>query len=136
LTLPIMLIQLSKTFGRVAFMNGSLCGLYFDYVLVLGTFKNTWEVCINEWYLASILFTYHVKSHPTLNYTYPWSGSPLNHDQALRWSSFDCHGGNIVSIHKLHFMLSISWCFCNTFSLHQFEITTKENCHFIIIVCN
>jgi hypothetical protein len=36
LTLPIMLIQLSKTFGRVAFM-------YFDYVLVLKTFKNTWE---------------------------------------------------------------------------------------------
>ncbi len=23
--------------------------MYFDYVLILGTFKNTWEVYINEW---------------------------------------------------------------------------------------
>jgi hypothetical protein len=47
--------------------------------------------------------------------TYPWGCSLFGHDQTLRWSSSHCHNGNVVSIHKPHFMLSILWCVCNTF---------------------
>lgn len=42
--------ELSKTFGRVALMNGSLCDLYFDSTYYAHTaFKNNWESGFHEW---------------------------------------------------------------------------------------
>jgi hypothetical protein len=61
------------------------------------------------------LFSYHTRSHSMLNYLCPWSGSSLNHDQALMWNLSRCHGGNVVLSHKPCFMPSISQCFYNTF---------------------
>jgi hypothetical protein len=80
----------------------------------LGLFS-TWR--FNEWILSivSTLFSYCIKSHSTPNRTCPWNGLPRNHDQAFMWSSSHLNGGNIVSTHELHFMVSILWSFCNTF---------------------
>jgi hypothetical protein len=50
-----------------------------------------------------------------LNCTYPWGNLPFHHDQTFMWSLPHCHRGKVVSIHKLHFMFSISWHLCNTF---------------------
>ncbi len=60
------------------------------------------------------LFSYCTGPHSTLNCTCPWNGPLFNHDQAFRWNSSHCSGGNIVSIHKPSFMFSISWSICNT----------------------
>jgi len=41
--------ELSKTLGRVALMNGSLCDLYFDSTYYAhATFKNIWESGFHE----------------------------------------------------------------------------------------
>jgi hypothetical protein len=71
----------------------------------------------HEWLptIISILFSYHTRSHSTLNYPCPWGGSSLNHDQTFMWNLSHCHGGNVVSNHNPCFMPSISQCFCNTF---------------------
>jgi hypothetical protein len=61
------------------------------------------------------LFSYCTRSNSTSNCTYPWGNPPFSHDQTFRWSSSHCNKGNNILIHKAHFMLSISWCFCNTF---------------------
>jgi hypothetical protein len=63
----------------------------------------------NKWILkiVSTLFSYHSRSHSTLNCTCPWSSPLFNRDQAFRWSSSHCNGGNIILIHKLHLMCSI-----------------------------
>ncbi len=65
--------------------------------------------------IVPTLFSYCIRSHSTANFTCPWGGPPLSHDQAFRWSPFHCNGGTITSIHKPHFMSSIPWNFCNTF---------------------
>jgi hypothetical protein len=62
------------------------------------------------------LFSYCTRSHSTLNYTFPWSGPPLSHDQTLNWSSFHCHGGSFVLIHRSWLIMLLNlWCFSNTF---------------------
>ncbi len=66
------------------------------------------------------------RSHSMLNYTYPWGSSLLNHDQAFIWNSSHYLRGKNVSIHKLHFMSSISWFFATQFSPHQFKVATKR----------
>jgi hypothetical protein len=58
--------------------------------------------------IISTLFSYHTRSNSTLNYPCPWSGSSFNHDQVLMWNLSHCHGGNIISNHKLCFMPLIS----------------------------
>jgi hypothetical protein len=72
---------------------------------------------LHEWIpiVVSIFLSYHTRSHSMLNCTYPWGCSLLGHDQTFRWSLSHCHNGNVVSIRKPHFMLSILWCVCNTF---------------------
>jgi hypothetical protein len=80
-----------------------------------------------EWIFTNVstLFSCCIRSHFTSNYTCPWNNLLFNHDHALRWSLSHYHGGNVISIHKSGFMPSTLWCLCNTFSLHQFGMTTK-----------
>jgi hypothetical protein len=76
------------------------------------------------------LFSYCIGPHSTPNCTCPWSRPPLSYDQAFRWSSSHCNGGNIISTHKLHFMSSIPWNFCNTFFSHanlEFQLRVAMN---------
>jgi len=42
-----------------------------------------------------------------LNYTCLWSSPHHSHDKTCKWSLSHCPRGNITSIHKPHFMLSI-----------------------------
>jgi len=65
--------------------------------------------------VVSTLLSYCTRSHFMSNCTYPWGGSLLNHDQTFEWNSSQYYRGKIVSTHKPRFMLSISWCLCNTF---------------------
>lgn len=69
--------------------------------------------------IVSTLLSYHTRSHFTLNYPCFWGGLFHNHDQAFKWNLSHCHGGNVVSIHKLHFMLLISQYF------HKFSINLE-----------
>jgi hypothetical protein len=71
----------------------------------------------NEWIplVVPTLFLYRIRSHSTLNCMCPWSGLPLSRDQAFKWKLSHCRKGNIVLIHKPHFLFSILWNFWNTF---------------------
>ncbi len=60
------------------------------------------------------------------NCTWPCNASPLSHDQALRWSLSHCCGGNVVSIHKLHFMRSILWNLHNKFFLAPIQSCNQK----------
>jgi hypothetical protein len=44
-----------------------------------------------------------------------WYDPSLNQNQAFKCSLSHCYERSIVLIHKLRFMLSIPWNFCNTF---------------------
>jgi hypothetical protein len=80
----------------------------------LGLFS-PWK--FNKWIPLVIptLFSYCTLPHSTPNCTCLWNSSLLSHDQAFKGSLSHCSGGNIVLIHKSHFMSSILWSFCNTF---------------------
>jgi hypothetical protein len=78
------------------------------------------------------LFSYCIRSHSTPNCIRPWSSPPLSHDQAFRWSSSHCNGGNIVSIHKLHLCFQFRKTFATFFSPHQFGVATKGSCEIVI----
>jgi hypothetical protein len=60
--------------------------------------------------VVSTLFSYYIRSYSTSNCTYPWNGSPF----LLGGVHPIVIGGNIVSINKTHFMLSIPRHLCNT----------------------
>jgi hypothetical protein len=96
------------------------CCIY-QQVVFLGWFLNIFETIfilkiqqMNSFNCSNFV-SYCTRSHSTTNYTCPWGGPPLNHDQSFRWSSFHCNRGNIISTHKPHFMSSIPRDFCNTF---------------------
>jgi hypothetical protein len=88
---------------------------------LFGNFLNTFEIVFTQKipqvdsHKIFNFVSYHINSHSTLNCTYPWGSSPFSHNQAFRWNSSHYHKGNVILIHKSHFMPSILWCLCNTF---------------------
>jgi hypothetical protein len=73
----------------------------------------------NKWIHLVVLFCFHIaKGHIP-----PWIACVLGVAYLLTMNKpsggvcSHCTKGNIVSTHKVHFMLSISWHFCNTFPL-------------------
>jgi hypothetical protein len=91
-----------------------------------------------EWIftIVSTLFSYHSRSHFMSNCTYPLGNSPFNCDQTFKCLSH-CHWGNVVLIHKLHFMPSLSWCLCNVFLPTPIQSSNQGGCEAVIhgIIC-
>ncbi len=78
------------------------------------------------------MFSYCKGPYSTLNNTCLWTGSPFNHDQTFKWSLSHYSGGNIVWTHKLRFMFSIPWSFCNTLFPTQIGVAIKGGFEIVI----
>jgi hypothetical protein len=100
--------------------RSNACHIYLQVVL-LGFFWTSLKLfspwIFSKWIpsIVPTLFSYRIRSHSTPNYMHPWNGPHFNHDQAFKWSLFQCNGESIVLTHKPHFMPLISQNFCNTF---------------------
>jgi hypothetical protein len=88
-----------------------------------------------EWIptIISIFFSYHPRSHSTLNCTYFWGNPPLNRDQAFRWSLTLVVVGEVLYLDTSHTLChQICDVFVTHFSPHQFGLATKGGYETII----
>jgi hypothetical protein len=62
----------------------------------------------------------------------PWCGPFFNHDQVFKWNLPHYASGNIILIHKSHFMFQLCDAFVTHFSLHHFKVVIKGGCEVVV----